>query len=153
MKTLTQHTNAVAEQVLAQDADRFLVAVTGAPGCGKSTLAHEVARRLNAQGRKTSVVPMDGFHLDNGILFQTFTEQTEMTLNCFGISDLMRSVSSRKPPTSSNSTGLSALRCHEYETANAIVNQHHEMKKYSFSSRKITECQTFDKIAHINCQL
>lgn len=68
MNTLTAHTNTLAERVLAQESDRYLVAITGAPGCGKSTLSSELARRLNAQGRKSIVVPMDGFHLDNGIL-------------------------------------------------------------------------------------
>lgn len=68
MNTLTEHTNTLAEHVLSQNSDRYLVAITGAPGCGKSTLSSELARRLNAQGRKTSVVPMDGFHLDNAIL-------------------------------------------------------------------------------------
>ena len=68
MNTLTAHTNTLAERVLDRDSDRYLVAITGAPGCGKSTLANELARRLNAQGRKSIVVPMDGFHLDNGIL-------------------------------------------------------------------------------------
>ncbi len=68
MNTLTAHTNTLAERVLEQDSDRYLVAITGAPGCGKSTLASELARRLNAQGRKSIVVPMDGFHLDNAIL-------------------------------------------------------------------------------------
>ena len=68
MNTLTEHTNTLAEHVLAQDRDRCLVAITGAPGSGKSTLSSELARRLNAQGRKTAIVPMDGFHLDNGIL-------------------------------------------------------------------------------------
>jgi len=68
VNTLTAHTNTLAERVLEQDSDRLLVAITGAPGCGKSTLASELARRLNAQGRKSIVVPMDGFHLDNSIL-------------------------------------------------------------------------------------
>ncbi len=68
MNTLTLHTNTLAEHLLARDNDRQLVAITGAPGCGKSTLASELARRLNAQGRKSIVVPMDGFHLDNAIL-------------------------------------------------------------------------------------
>ena len=43
-------------------------ALLGPSGCGKSTLATELARRLSAQRRKTIVVPMDGFHLDNAIL-------------------------------------------------------------------------------------
>ena len=68
MSTLTNHVNTLAERVLEQDASRYLIGIAGAPASGKSTLASELARRLNAQGRKTVVVPMDGFHLDNGIL-------------------------------------------------------------------------------------
>lgn len=68
VSTLNTHTNTLAERVLDQESDRYLVAICGAPGCGKSTLAGEVARRLNAQGRKTCVVSMDGFHLDNRVL-------------------------------------------------------------------------------------
>lgn len=42
---------------------RKLVALAGPPASGKSTLAENIAQRLNAR-----VVPMDGFHLDNAIL-------------------------------------------------------------------------------------
>lgn len=43
---------------------RLLVAIAGPPGAGKSTLAEALA----AQIAGAAVVPMDGFHLDNGIL-------------------------------------------------------------------------------------
>ncbi len=46
-------------------ADRFIVAVVGPPGAGKSTLAAEVA---SAIGKGARVVPMDGFHYDNAVL-------------------------------------------------------------------------------------
>ena len=68
MSTLTEHVNTLAEHLLEQTETPQMVAITGAPGCGKSTLASELARRLNTQKRKTIVVPMDGFHLDNAIL-------------------------------------------------------------------------------------
>lgn len=68
MNTLTNHVNTLAERVLETDSPRYLVGIAGAPASGKSTLAAELSRRLNAQGRKTAVVPMDGFHLDNAIL-------------------------------------------------------------------------------------
>ncbi len=68
MNSLTLHINTLAEHLLEVDGSRQLVAITGAPGCGKSTLASELARRLNAQRLKSIVVPMDGFHLDNAIL-------------------------------------------------------------------------------------
>ena len=43
---------------------RKLVALAGAPGAGKSTLAEALAVRLS----NAAVLPMDGFHLDNRLL-------------------------------------------------------------------------------------
>lgn len=68
LDNLTLHINTLAENLLQKGDARQLVAITGAPACGKTTLAAEVARRLNAQRRKAVVVPMDGFHLDNTVL-------------------------------------------------------------------------------------
>ena len=68
LNTLTLHVNALAEHLFDQSPRRRLVAVTGAPASGKSTLAAELARRLNLGKRLAVVVPMDGFHLDNSIL-------------------------------------------------------------------------------------
>ncbi|MGV0878530.1 nucleoside triphosphate hydrolase [Martelella sp. FLE1502] len=48
---------------------RRLVAIAGAPGSGKSTLADEVVDRLNRRKPgSAAVIPMDGFHLDDGLL-------------------------------------------------------------------------------------
>lgn len=44
---------------------RFITALAGAPGAGKSTLAAELVAEL---GQGARVVPMDGFHLDNPVL-------------------------------------------------------------------------------------
>ncbi|WP_445285873.1 sugar transporter [Yoonia sp. 2307UL14-13] len=68
MNTLTQHVNALVEHLFDRPSGRHLVAVTGAPASGKSTLAAELARRLVLGKRAAVVVPMDGFHLDNGLL-------------------------------------------------------------------------------------
>lgn len=46
-------------------ADRFIVAVAGPPGAGKSTIAGSIAKAIGVGAR---VVPMDGFHLDNAVL-------------------------------------------------------------------------------------
>ena len=46
-------------------ADRFIVAVVGPPGAGKSTLAGQIVAAIGAAAR---VVPMDGFHYDNMVL-------------------------------------------------------------------------------------
>lgn len=44
---------------------RFIAALAGPPGAGKSTLAEAVVAALGADAR---VVPMDGFHFDDAIL-------------------------------------------------------------------------------------
>ena len=50
----------------ASDAEgRFIAALAGPPGAGKSTLAEAVVSALGADAR---VVPMDGFHYDDAIL-------------------------------------------------------------------------------------
>lgn len=54
-----------AREALAKsDAGRFMIAVAGPPGAGKSTLAAALAARIAG----ARVVPMDGFHFDNAIL-------------------------------------------------------------------------------------
>jgi pantothenate kinase len=45
--------------------DRLIVAIVGAPGAGKSSLAAELAAGL---GQGAKVIPMDGFHFDDRVL-------------------------------------------------------------------------------------
>jgi len=49
-------------------ADRYLIAVAGPPGAGKSKFSYDLMRRLSPDG--AIVIPMDGFHYDNAILDQ-----------------------------------------------------------------------------------
>jgi pantothenate kinase len=67
---LTPQVNLLAERIqpLRSGPARVLVAIAGPPASGKTTLADELARRLNAQKCQTVVVPQDGFHLDNQVL-------------------------------------------------------------------------------------
>jgi pantothenate kinase len=44
---------------------RFLVAMAGPPGAGKSTAAADLVKRL---GQGAKAVPMDGFHYDDAVL-------------------------------------------------------------------------------------
>ncbi|WP_298970792.1 adenylyl-sulfate kinase [uncultured Roseobacter sp.] len=62
--------SALAEYVLAapRRSELRLVAMAGAPGSGKSTVAAQLAHHLTQQGSPAQVVPMDGFHLDNSLL-------------------------------------------------------------------------------------
>ncbi|MGQ3210156.1 MAG: nucleoside triphosphate hydrolase [Shinella sp.] len=52
----------------AGDARRFLVGLAGPPAAGKSTLAEALRDGLVARGERAEILPMDGFHMDNGIL-------------------------------------------------------------------------------------
>ncbi|WP_460945419.1 nucleoside/nucleotide kinase family protein [Okibacterium endophyticum] len=50
---------------LVQTGDRRILGLTGAPGAGKTTLAHALAHAL---GDDAVLVTMDGFHLANSVL-------------------------------------------------------------------------------------
>jgi pantothenate kinase len=52
----------------AGDAPRFMVAIVGPPGAGKTTFADQLRDALKASGESAVVVPMDGFHFDDAIL-------------------------------------------------------------------------------------
>jgi pantothenate kinase len=54
----------------AGDTKRFMVAIAGPPGAGKSTLADNLANAIKARGESAEVLPMDGFHMDNAILIE-----------------------------------------------------------------------------------
>ncbi|MDP9807556.1 pantothenate kinase [Rhizobium tibeticum] len=54
----------------AGDTKRFLIAIAGPPGAGKSTMADNLAEALRAKGQTAEVLPMDGFHMDNAILIE-----------------------------------------------------------------------------------
>ena len=57
----------LAREIITRAAsmDRFITAVAGPPGAGKSTLAQQIAAAVGIGAR---VVPMDGFHYDNMVL-------------------------------------------------------------------------------------
>lgn len=58
---------ALADQ--KQVGTRFIVAIAGAPGSGKSTFANALQNALNEQRvGQAEILPMDGFHLDNSVL-------------------------------------------------------------------------------------
>ena len=64
--------DALADEIIkrAQGSARFLVGIAGPPGGGKSTLADALHEQLKQAGEAPAVLPMDGFHLDNGLLRQ-----------------------------------------------------------------------------------
>jgi pantothenate kinase len=52
----------------AKNSSRVLIAIAGAPGSGKSTVAASLCVELEQRGETAVVVPMDGFHFDDVIL-------------------------------------------------------------------------------------
>ncbi|HXV30809.1 MAG TPA: nucleoside triphosphate hydrolase [Sinorhizobium sp.] len=52
----------------AAGAGRFIVAIAGPPGAGKSTLSDMLAEAIAEAGARVAVLPMDGFHMDNAVL-------------------------------------------------------------------------------------
>ncbi|MCA1405490.1 nucleoside triphosphate hydrolase [Ensifer sp. IC3342] len=61
---------ALTDEILkrAAGAARFIVAIAGPPGAGKSTLSEALAEALITAGEKAAVLTMDGFHMDNAVL-------------------------------------------------------------------------------------
>ncbi|MCV9962509.1 nucleoside triphosphate hydrolase [Pararhizobium sp. BT-229] len=67
---MTMTLAAIADSIVekAGQSPRFIVAIAGPPGAGKSTLADALHEELTRRGEQSAVLPMDGFHMDNGIL-------------------------------------------------------------------------------------
>ena len=87
----------IAGEVLSRagDAKRFLIAIAGPPGAGKSTMADHVADALRASGETAAVLPMDGFHMDNAILIergQLARKGIPETFDVRGFLDIIRAV-------------------------------------------------------------
>ncbi|SDZ49751.1 Phosphoribulokinase / Uridine kinase family protein [Jannaschia faecimaris] len=76
-------------------AGRRLVAVSGPPASGKSTITEDLATALTSKGRTAQVVPMDGFHLDNATLDKMGLRARKgapETFDAAGLLDLVKAV-------------------------------------------------------------
>lgn len=84
---------AIDEQ--AAGSPRLLVAISGPPGAGKSTLAEALEKALIARDVATSVLPMDGFHMDNAVLEERgllARKGAPDTFDVRGLIDIVRAV-------------------------------------------------------------
>ena len=52
----------------SEGSQRFIIAVAGPPGAGKSTLSKQLVQMLKTRSIQSCVISMDGFHLENSIL-------------------------------------------------------------------------------------
>ena len=87
----------IADDVVrrAGDSRRFLIAIAGPPGAGKSTMAEGLAQALRAKGDTAEVLPMDGFHMDNAILIDRdllSRKGAPETFDVRGFLDIIRAV-------------------------------------------------------------
>ena len=57
-----------AASARAGERKRFILALAGPPGVGKSTLSEALVAEFVRRGHGAAIVPMDGFHLDNAVL-------------------------------------------------------------------------------------
>jgi pantothenate kinase len=50
------------------DKNRYFISLSGPPASGKSTISEKIINDLNSKGYPSSILQMDGFHLDDQIL-------------------------------------------------------------------------------------
>lgn len=93
---------AIADRILkaAGTAERFMVAIAGPPGSGKSTLSGALHTELEARGVSSIVVPMDGFHFDDIVLNargHRARKGAPWTFDCAGFEVLLKRIKSMEP--------------------------------------------------------
>lgn len=82
----------------AGNAQRFVVAIAGAPGSGKSTIAEQLAALLAE--KSAQVVPMDGFHYDDRVLASLRLKDRKgapETFDFAGLHHLLLRIRAREP--------------------------------------------------------
>lgn len=89
----------IVETVLKRGAGRtrFVIAVAGPPGAGKSTMADELCNAIRNAGESAEILPMDGFHMDDAVLRQKgllATKGAPDTFDVRGFLDIVRAIGS-----------------------------------------------------------
>lgn len=92
----------IADRILAAagTAERFMVALAGPPGSGKSTLSAALQKEIGTRGVSSIVVPMDGFHFDDIVLNargQRARKGAPWTFDCAGFEVLLKRIRAREP--------------------------------------------------------
>jgi pantothenate kinase len=72
--------------------NRVLVAIVGAPASGKSTLSENLQNELGGEKAGCAIVPMDGFHFDDGLLKERNLLERKGAPNTFDVGGLKRTL-------------------------------------------------------------
>ncbi|WP_341246860.1 nucleoside/nucleotide kinase family protein [Nereida ignava] len=67
-KTADYFAEIVTRRAAGLSSSRKIIAISGPPASGKSTVAEAVVASLTTMEKTAALVPMDGFHLDNAVL-------------------------------------------------------------------------------------
>ena len=67
-KTADYFAEIVTKRAIGLSYSRKIIAVSGPPASGKSTVAEAAVASLTVMGKTATLVPMDGFHWDNAVL-------------------------------------------------------------------------------------
>ncbi|MFM7040225.1 MAG: nucleoside triphosphate hydrolase [Planctomycetaceae bacterium] len=92
----------IADRILqaAGTAERFVVAIAGPPGAGKSTISAALVDVLQQREERAAVVPMDGFHFDDSVLLSRghrARKGAAFTFDCAGFEVLLKRIRIREP--------------------------------------------------------
>ncbi|MEO6609217.1 MAG: nucleoside triphosphate hydrolase [Aestuariivirga sp.] len=90
----------LALQTRAKTVSRFMVAIAGPPGSGKSTMGERLRDALHAKGESAIVVPMDGFHFDDAVLNARGHRPRKgapFTFDVAGFEVLLKRIKAREP--------------------------------------------------------
>ena len=93
---------AIADRIqgAAGDSRRFMVAIAGPPGAGKSTLSDALHKEFQGRGESSIVVPMDGFHFDDIVLTARGHRPRKgapWTFDCAGFEVLLKRIRALEP--------------------------------------------------------
>ena len=88
---------AVARRLLDRPG-RQVLAIAGAPGSGKSRLVQRLMARLDDPPGRVAILPMDGFHFDDGLLHQMGRRPWKVAPDTFDVGGLRSTLARLRDP-------------------------------------------------------